>query len=50
MYLARIILKLENYGFLRFFIPMFPEATLYFTPFIYTLSLIAIMSHHVKVW
>ena len=50
MYLARIILKLENYGFLRFCIPMFPEATLYFTPFIYTLSLIAIMSHHVKVW
>jgi NADH:ubiquinone oxidoreductase subunit 4 (subunit M) len=30
-----------GYGFLRFSIPMFPIATLYFTPFVYTLSLIA---------
>ncbi|KAK1408043.1 hypothetical protein QVD17_39673 [Tagetes erecta] len=30
-------------GFLRFSIPMFPEATLCFTPFIYTLSAIAII-------
>jgi proton-translocating NADH-quinone oxidoreductase chain M len=41
--LAGILLKLGTYGFLRFSIPMFPEATLYFTPFIYTLSVIAIL-------
>jgi len=41
--LAGILLKLGTYGFLRFPIPMFPEATLCFTPFIYTLSVIAII-------
>nr|YP_003275955.1 NADH dehydrogenase subunit 4 [Pleurozia purpurea]ACR19339.1 NADH dehydrogenase subunit 4 [Pleurozia purpurea]QIA60762.1 NADH dehydrogenase subunit 4 [Pleurozia purpurea] len=41
--LAGILLKLGTYGFLRFSIPMFPEATLYFTPFIYVLSVIAII-------
>nr|YP_009675871.1 NADH dehydrogenase subunit 4 [Riccia fluitans]QDE12673.1 NADH dehydrogenase subunit 4 [Riccia fluitans]QIB72367.1 NADH dehydrogenase subunit 4 [Riccia fluitans]WKW95129.1 NADH dehydrogenase subunit 4 [Riccia fluitans] len=41
--LAGILLKLGTYGFLRFSIPIFPEATLYFTPFIYTLSVIAII-------
>ena len=41
--LAGILLKLGTYGFLRFSIPMFPEATLYFTPFIDTLSVIAIL-------
>lgn len=41
--LAGILLKLGTYGFLRFSIPMFPEATLYFTPFIFTLSVVAIL-------
>uniref|UniRef100_A0A3Q7JLC0 NADH-ubiquinone oxidoreductase chain 4 n=1 Tax=Solanum lycopersicum TaxID=4081 RepID=A0A3Q7JLC0_SOLLC len=41
--LARIALKLGTYGFLRFSVPMFPEATLCSTPFIYTLSAIAII-------
>lgn len=41
--LAGILLKLGTYGFLRFSIPMFPLATLYFTPFIFTLSVIAII-------
>nr|YP_004927572.1 nad4 [Brassica carinata]AEH43587.1 nad4 [Brassica carinata]BAQ95241.1 NADH dehydrogenase subunit4 [Brassica nigra] len=41
--LAGIPLKFGTYGFLRFSIPMFPEATLCFTPFIYTLSAIAII-------
>jgi NADH-ubiquinone oxidoreductase chain 4 len=41
--LAGILLKLGTYGFLRFSIPMFPEATLYFTPFVYALSVIAII-------
>ena len=41
--LAGIPLKLGTYGFLRFSIPMFPKATLCSTPFIYTLSAIAII-------
>lgn len=41
--LAGILLKLGTYGFLRFSIPMFPEATLFFTPLIYTMSVIAIV-------
>ncbi|KAG8369218.1 hypothetical protein BUALT_Bualt15G0128400 [Buddleja alternifolia] len=41
--LAGIPLKLGTYGFLRFSIPMFPEATLCSTPFIYTPSAIAII-------
>nr|QIA59930.1 NADH dehydrogenase subunit 4 [Fossombronia cristula] len=40
---AGILSKSGTYGFLRFSIPMFPEATPYFTPFIYTLSVIAII-------
>nr|QJS35652.1 NADH dehydrogenase subunit 4 [Taxus cuspidata] len=41
--LAGIPLKSGTYGFSRFSIPMFPEATLCLTPFIYTLSVIAIL-------
>jgi proton-translocating NADH-quinone oxidoreductase chain M len=41
--LAGVLLKLGTYGFLRFSIPMFPQATLYFTPLIYTMSIIAIV-------
>lgn len=41
--LAGILLKLGTYGFLRFSIPLFPFATFYFTPLIYTLSIIAII-------
>ncbi|KAI4984211.1 hypothetical protein ZWY2020_047909 [Hordeum vulgare] len=41
--LARILLKLGTYGFLRFSIPMFPEATHCFTPFVYSRSAIAII-------
>lgn len=41
--LAGILLKLGAYGFLRFSIPMFPDATIYFTPLIYTMSVIAII-------
>jgi proton-translocating NADH-quinone oxidoreductase chain M len=39
--LAGVLLKMGGYGFLRFSIPMFPIATIYFTPLIYTLSLVA---------
>ena len=41
--LAGILLKLGTYGFLRFSIPLFPEATLYFTPLVYTMSVVAII-------
>jgi len=41
--LAGVLLKLGTYGFLRFSIPLFPYASLYFTPLIYTLSVIGIV-------
>jgi len=41
--LAGLLLKLGTYGFLRFSIPMFPYASIYFTPLIYTLSVIGII-------
>ena len=41
--LAGVLLKMGAYGFLRFSVPMLPFATEYFTPLIYTLSIIAII-------
>jgi len=41
--LAAILLKMAGYGFLRFSIPMFPVASEYFVPLVYTLSVIAII-------
>jgi NADH-quinone oxidoreductase subunit M len=41
--LAGILLKLGGYGFLRFSLPMFPLASAYFTPLIFTLSAIAVI-------
>jgi NADH-quinone oxidoreductase subunit M len=41
--LAGVLLKMGGYGFLRFSIPMLPEATELFTPLIYTLSVVAII-------
>ncbi|MGI9484594.1 MAG: NADH-quinone oxidoreductase subunit M [Geminicoccaceae bacterium] len=41
--LAGVLLKLGGYGFLRFSLPMLPEATAYFTPLIYTLSIVAVI-------
>ncbi len=41
--LAGVLLKMGGYGFLRFSIPMLPLATDYFTPLIYTLSVIALI-------
>lgn len=39
--LAGVLLKMGGYGFLRFSLPLFPEASLYFAPLIYSLSVIA---------
>ena len=41
--LAAILLKMAGYGFIRFSIGLFPLASDYFTPFIFSLSLIAII-------
>ena len=41
--LAAILLKMGGYGFLRFSLPMFPDASLYFQNFVYVLSVIAIV-------
>lgn len=41
--LAGILLKLGTYGLLRFSIPMFPDATIFFTPLVYTISIIGIV-------
>ena len=41
--LAAILLKMGGYGFIRFSLPMFPDASLYFQGFVYTLSVVAII-------
>jgi NADH-quinone oxidoreductase subunit M len=41
--LAGVLLKMGGYGFLRFSLPMFPEASEYFTPMVYGLSIVAIV-------
>ena len=41
--LAAILLKMAGYGFIRFSLGLFPIASEYFVPLIYTLSLIAIV-------
>ncbi|WP_338848037.1 NADH-quinone oxidoreductase subunit M [Massilia sp. W12] len=41
--LAAIMLKLGAYGFLRFSMPILPQASHYFAPFMITLSLVAVI-------
>ena len=41
--LAAILLKMGGYGFLRFSLPMFPHASMDLAPFIFALSVIAIV-------
>src|SRR5262245_31204902 len=41
--LAGILLKMGGYGFLRFSLPMFPQASVEFAPLVFVLSLIAIV-------
>lgn len=41
--LAAILLKMGGYGFIRFSIPMFPEASAMFAPLVFALSVIAII-------
>jgi len=42
-YFSRYFIKTRNVRFLRFSIPLFPYACTYFTPLIYTMSVIAII-------
>ncbi len=41
--LAGVLLKMGGYGFIRFSLPMFPEASAQFTPFVFVLSGIAVV-------
>ena len=41
--LAGILLKLGGYGFIRFNLSFLPDASIFFTPFIYFLSVVAII-------
>ncbi|WP_294539377.1 NADH-quinone oxidoreductase subunit M, partial [uncultured Rhodoblastus sp.] len=41
--LAGILLKMGGYGFIRFSLPMFPDASHYFAPLVFALSVIAIL-------
>jgi NADH-quinone oxidoreductase subunit M len=41
--LAGVLLKMGAYGFLRFSVPMLPEASVTFAPFIFTLSVVAVI-------
>jgi NADH-quinone oxidoreductase subunit M len=41
--LAGVLLKMGAYGFLRFSVPMLPEACSYFAPFMFVLGIIAVI-------
>jgi proton-translocating NADH-quinone oxidoreductase chain M len=41
--LAGILIKLGAYGFIRFSLPLLPDACLYFTPLVFTLAALAIV-------
>jgi NADH-quinone oxidoreductase subunit M len=41
--LAGVLLKMGAYGFIRFSVPMLPYATDYFTPLVFTLSVVAVI-------
>ncbi|GJL84872.1 MAG: NADH-quinone oxidoreductase subunit M [Micavibrio sp.] len=41
--LAGVLLKMGGYGFLRFSLPMLPDASLFFAPLVFWLSVIAII-------
>ncbi len=41
--LAGVLLKMGGYGFLRFSLPLLPEASAFFTMFVYSLSIVAVI-------
>jgi len=48
--LAAVLLKMGGYGFLRFNLPMFPDASVFFQPFVFTISVIAIVYASLVAW
>lgn len=48
--LAGVLLKLGTYGFLRFAIPLFPEATFAFAPYLLSLGIIGILYGAFTAW
>ena len=43
IFLAAVVLKMGAYGFLRFILPLFPEASLYYAPLVCFLSVFSII-------
>src|SRR5207247_9131248 len=41
--LAGVLLKMGTYGFLRFCLPLFPDASLWFGPLVFALAVIGIV-------
>lgn len=41
--LAGVLLKLGTYGFIRFSLPLFPKASFFFTPLVYTIASVGII-------
>lgn len=41
--LAGVLLKLGTYGFIRFSLPLFPQASFFFAPLVYTIAVIGIV-------
>jgi len=41
--LAGVLLKLGTYGFIRYSLPLFPEASIYFTPLVYSMGALAVV-------
>jgi proton-translocating NADH-quinone oxidoreductase chain M len=41
--LAGVLLKLGTYGFIRFSLPLFPNASFFFTPLVYTIAVVGII-------
>jgi NADH-quinone oxidoreductase subunit M len=48
--LAGVLLKMGGYGFLRFSLPMFPDASALFQPFMFALAVIAIVYTSLVAW
>jgi NADH-quinone oxidoreductase subunit M len=48
--LAGVLLKMGGYGFLRFSLPMFPDASQLFQPFMFALAVIAIVYTSLVAW
>ncbi len=48
--LAGILLKLGGYGFIRFCLPMFPDASIAFRPLVFALSVTAIIYTSLVAW